>query len=62
MSAGIGCSDSVLKFGLHMGFPMMYHTCGASCRLLLKIRPQWSEISKNWLFLQIIGLFPNTSA
>jgi len=32
------------KVGLHKGFPRMYYTWGGSRRLLLKTRPQWSEI------------------
>jgi hypothetical protein len=32
------------KFGLHKGYPLLYYTRGGSRRLILKIRPQWSEI------------------
>ena len=35
---------------------MMYYTCGASRRLLLKIRPQWSEFQSK--FRGVHGLFP----
>jgi hypothetical protein len=34
----------MVKVGLPKGFPLMYCTRGGSRRLLLKIRPQWSEI------------------
>ena len=32
------------KFGLHKGYPLVYYTRGGSRRLILKMRPQWSEI------------------
>ena len=32
------------KFGLHKGYPLLYYTRGGSRRLILKIRPQWSEV------------------
>jgi hypothetical protein len=34
----------MVKGGLHKGFPLMHCTRGGGRRLLLKIRPQWSEI------------------
>ena len=34
----------MLKFGLHKGYTLLYYTRGGSCRLILKIRSQWSEI------------------
>ncbi len=37
-------------FELHKGFPLVCYRRGGSCRLLLKIRPQWSEILKRCLF------------
>jgi hypothetical protein len=40
------------NLGLHKGFPSMYCTCGGSCRLLLKIRPQWSEIQNKSVFCE----------
>jgi hypothetical protein len=32
------------KVGLPKDYPLLYYTRGGSCRLILKIRPQWSEI------------------
>jgi len=34
----------MIKFGLHMGYPLLYYTRGGSRRLILQIRPKGSDI------------------
>jgi len=46
-----------VKFELRKGFPLMYCT-RRDCRLLLKTRPQWSEIQNRGLFWWYLGFFP----
>ena len=51
------CCSGCSKVELHKGFPLLYYTWGGSCRLILKIRPQWSEIQNIGLVLLVLGFF-----